>query len=82
MLSGLGPRNCLNGTGVDLGITTLYFALPFFFVKELWFVLHEPIVDLFESRGAGLEWLVCCGGVKMAVRVRYGWQNTLREDLG
>jgi hypothetical protein len=52
MLSDLGPRNCLNGTGVDLGNSTLDFAPPFFFVEEFPNLVHKAIVNLFREHGA------------------------------
>ena len=83
-----GPGNCLNGTGLDLGGTTPNLNAPFLFVEELAFVVHEQIVDLFRATGQAREWPDVYGGVKMAMkmtkltRLTYGWQNTLREDLG
>jgi hypothetical protein len=55
MLSDLGPRNCLNGTGVDLGNSTLDFAPPFFFVEEFPNLVHKAIVNLFRMRGRNLS---------------------------
>ena len=52
MLSDFGPRNRFNGAGIQFRRAPLEFKLPFFFVKELQFPVHELIVDLFRERGA------------------------------